>query len=53
MNNDQLTRAERIRLESLAQANAYGTMKNLQPERIMEIAVAFENFIWAAREKRQ
>lgn len=47
-NNDQLTRNERIRLEALAQSNAYHTMKHATPTDVMEVARFFENFLRAA-----
>lgn len=51
-NNDQLTRAERIRLEALAQANAYFTMKPAVPATaVIEVAKIFEEFLYEAKEK--
>lgn len=51
MSNDQLTRAERVRLEALAQANAYAAMRqSLNPQTIMKIAEDFERFIKQAKD---
>lgn len=42
---DQLTRNERIRLEALAQANAYSQMKHFTPQEVLDAARIFEVFI--------
>lgn len=50
MIEDQLTRAERLRLEALAQSIACGQMKNESTEQVLDRAVLFEKFIKDARE---
>ena len=47
-NNDQLTRNERIRLESLNQAVVFCMHRNVQGEEIVAFARKFEEFIHAA-----
>lgn len=47
MIEDKLTRPERIRLEALAQANAWGTMKpGTSAETILDVAGKFEKWIF-------
>lgn len=48
IHQDQLTRNERIRLEALSQANAFGTMKHLAPNEVVDIAILFEKFLHEA-----
>ena len=50
MVEDRLTRAERVRLEALAQSIACGQMKNESTKQVLDRALEFEAFIKAARE---
>ena len=48
LNNDQLTRNERIRLEAIAQANVLHAMRGIDAKVLIETARLLEAFIRAA-----